>query len=198
MYFKRLTFIILVSALLIGVISCKEDAVEPSLYGAIEGKVLDSETNLPISNAAVTTSPPTSSIVTDANGEFKFPSVPTGSYTISVKKSDYTSNTISISVTEGTVTEATILLSVDEGSVTGKPVLSKPANKSEKQETEVTLTWGVETQSAKDSIKYDVYLYSENSLQQERVAENLKDTLYTSREFEIQHNIFLAGCCKGG
>ena len=56
--------------LLIFFSSCKEDTVQPVLYGSISGVVINDSTASVIEGAGVTTTPPTSAILTGSDGKF--------------------------------------------------------------------------------------------------------------------------------
>jgi len=59
------------------------------LKGIIYGKVVDAETGGPISGASVTTAPPTASVTTDAEGNYRIGPVGIGSYTVKVSREGY-------------------------------------------------------------------------------------------------------------
>jgi len=98
---------LLVAALLFG---CKESTLLPERYGAIDGQVVDFSTGAPLANAAVTTSPPSSALVTDGNGRFRIDPLLVGNYTITVARDGYQTNTATVAVQDGQDTQATILL----------------------------------------------------------------------------------------
>ena len=54
---------ILILLSIIFISSCKEDIVEPELYGSISGIVMDQDASSAIEGASITTSPPTSAIL---------------------------------------------------------------------------------------------------------------------------------------
>ena len=92
---------------------CDESSLGPQTRGDIQGQVQDADTNAPLSGVNITTSPPTSSLVTDANGQFSIADIETGNYTLTANKSGYSANTVTVSVRENQVTEATIFLQTD-------------------------------------------------------------------------------------
>lgn len=94
----------------LAVAGCDEPTLGPQTQGQIEGVVQDAETNAPISNANVTTAPPTQSVLTGADGTFSFTAIPTGNYSVEVSKSDYQSRSVQVKVQENETTRATILL----------------------------------------------------------------------------------------
>lgn len=91
-------------------LGCEDASLGPDLSGSVEGVVLDEETNAPVAGASITTSPPSGAITTDAEGVFTLTDVPTGNYTINVRKQGYEPNNISISVRADQTTPATVLL----------------------------------------------------------------------------------------
>lgn len=111
--YRLFSGIIGLSLLLIAA-GCDDSSLGPKTRGDIQGQVQDAETNAPISGVNITTSPPTSSLVTDDTGQFTLPDIETGNYTITANKTDYNANTVTVSVRENEVTQATIFLQPDE------------------------------------------------------------------------------------
>lgn len=91
-------------------LSCSESTVTPKLHGNVAGFVLVDGSGDPVSNALISTKPPTSSIVTDNKGRFTLDGVPVGNYQITAQKSGYNKGTVNISVREDETTEALIFL----------------------------------------------------------------------------------------
>jgi len=88
--------------------------MEP-MYGTIEGTVTDSKTSLPVEGVSITTNPPTSSVSTDAQGNYKIEQVlrlsGTSKYNIIAVKNGYVKNTdINIVVFGGRTTRGDVLL----------------------------------------------------------------------------------------
>jgi hypothetical protein len=80
-----------------------------SSTGSIDGYVLKNGTTTGITGATV--SDGTRAAVTNSNGYYIIPNVPTGSYTVMATATDYTSNsTSSVSVTAGSTTRANITM----------------------------------------------------------------------------------------
>ena len=94
----------------LALVSCDDALVDSETYGSLEGVVRDDSTTAPIAMAAVTTNPATEAIVTDSDGKFSLKEIPTGSYSISVKKSGYERTSVSVAVRENRTTHATILV----------------------------------------------------------------------------------------
>jgi len=78
--------------------SCEKDALDREEFGSIHGFVINSQTEEKVTNANITTTPPTNSILTDEEGIFNFNDVPAGGYSIQARKSGYKSNSVSVTV----------------------------------------------------------------------------------------------------
>ena len=114
----KLSFFVALAAVLFATSGCKDSTLEPERFGSIEGQVLDFETSQPISGASVTTSPPTSALVTDTDGAFTISDALVGNYTITANRAGYTPNTVTVSVQADRMTSAIVFLDVeDEGPV---------------------------------------------------------------------------------
>ncbi|MFH0735137.1 MAG: carboxypeptidase regulatory-like domain-containing protein [bacterium] len=89
-------------------------AMDP-LYGTIEGTVTDSKTSLPVSGVNITTTPPTSSVLTDALGYYKIDQVlrlsGASKYNIVAVKSGYKKNTdVNVIVLGGRTTRGDVVI----------------------------------------------------------------------------------------
>jgi hypothetical protein len=79
--------------------SCSENPQEPDvLLGIITGRITDFETNEPLPGARVTTSPTTSSKITDASGSYTIPDVEPGTYVVTSEKDGFTTRSASVNV----------------------------------------------------------------------------------------------------
>lgn len=161
--------------------SCKEDTVEPEVFGSMSGTVLDADDNSIVSGAGVTTNPPTNAVLTDNSGKFHFNDIAAGDYVISITKSGYSKGTVSISVKEGRTSEAVILLtkSDTENNTPYAPINISPADEALNQPLSAKLTWSGKDPDKDDTLYYDVYLYEANSTSKTKAASAIKDTTYT-------------------
>lgn len=90
--------------------SCDKPSLGPTSTGSISGVVKDYNTNKTINNVNITTSPPTSSVVTDSTGHFELKDLASGNYSINASKYGYTDNSVTIKVSYGSMTEAVIFM----------------------------------------------------------------------------------------
>ena len=172
----RLTLLLLLSLLML---ACEENTVEPTLYGSLDGIVTDGRNNAPLANAVISTNPATSSFTTDANGRFTLSNLAIGKYAISVRRTDYTAQTVNVTVTEGTPTPVAIIL--EKASTTNRPPNApfspSPANQVVNQASTLTLRWRVSDMDGKsDSLRNDVVLYESNSSDRRLLLTNSRDT----------------------
>lgn len=169
---------VIVLLLLVLIVSCKEDTIEPIYYGNISGTVLDADDETPIQGVAITTTPPTSSIITDDQGKFILNTLTTGTYTISAVKSGYNKTITNVLVEKNKTTEAIILLTVknDDKVPPLPPVKPLPEDGAVGQDISLNLTWSTVGQSEGDSLLYDVYMYVSGQMNPTMIGNNIKDT----------------------
>jgi len=87
--------------------SCKKAPIEtPPVETILTGRVADKSTNNPISGSIVFTEPASSSVTTDANGNYTISDIVTGQYVVSATKNGYKESSTSVSVKEGQTTSA--------------------------------------------------------------------------------------------
>jgi hypothetical protein len=96
------------------VTACDEETIGPQTRGSLEGVVQDAETNDPIAQANVTTSPPTQSVLTKGDGSFTLTDIPTGNYSVEASKTKYEARSVQVRVQENQTTSATLLLEQGE------------------------------------------------------------------------------------
>lgn len=106
----------LIVMLAIALYSCDKPTLGPDSTGSIKGTVRDYDTNKTLSNVNITTSPPTSSLVTDSNGNFTINNIASGNYSINASKYGYTGNSVTVNVNYGQNTEAVIFMKPSSGS----------------------------------------------------------------------------------
>lgn len=158
--------------------ACEKDKIEVQEYGTVTGIVLDAHTNMPIATANVSTNPPSSSILSDADGKFTITQVPIGNVIITAKKDMYTTGTAKVSVQANQTTDVVIMLaSTDPSQNVVEFSNPAPANESVDQpRLDITLAWQVTDNAGFDSLKYDVIIYESPGLIQQTVASSITDT----------------------
>ncbi|WP_022821687.1 carboxypeptidase regulatory-like domain-containing protein [Hymenobacter norwichensis] len=169
--------VLFISQLLAG---CEETTIDPAQYGSLAGLVVESQNNTPLANATITTTPATSSFLTDAQGRFTLPQLATGRYTLSARKTDYTPQEVALTVTEGAPTTVTLVLERAAGTNRPPtlPFSPSPVDQATGQAaTALTLRWRLSDPDGKsDSLRSDVLLYESASTSRQQLLTNSRDT----------------------
>ncbi|MEX2231440.1 MAG: carboxypeptidase regulatory-like domain-containing protein [Cyclobacteriaceae bacterium] len=155
--FRFLTAIVLS----IGVFSaCNENTIDPVFYGSIQGTVTFESSGTPAAGAEISTIPTTSTVLTDDQGNFSLPDVPTGPYSVVASLEGYKNATNKITVNKNITTYTDIQLSAD-ATAPNKPGVGFPAPGAENIERSITLKWTI-IELNDDELTYDVVLYESN------------------------------------
>lgn len=176
----------------ISLFSCNESTVDPDLYGSISGTVKTSTGSIPMEGVTITTSPGTSSVITNAEGVFDIGEVPIGDYAISAKKEDYTSENINISVREDQNVVMEILMQVAplDSSIPDEIFYVSPLDIEDdetKLSTEVKLTWNNGETEKGDTLYFDVILFEgADDTEGTKYAENILDTTFTVKGLKFE------------
>ena len=88
--------------------------------GTISGQVTEAGSGAALSGVAVSTQPATTSVTTDAQGNYTISNVSPASYTVTAAKSGYNSANTSVTVTAGQASTANLVLSLSTGTISGK------------------------------------------------------------------------------
>jgi TolB protein len=171
----RLLLVLLLGQL---VLACEDNTIEPAYYGAAEGVVLDASQR-PIPNAIITTTPATSSFSSDAQGRFSLPNLLVGKYALSVRKTDYKTESINIQVDRDVTTNVTVVLERTTGSNTAPnaPFSPLPASGATDQPVEPVLKWRVSDPNGRsDTLRSEVALFESNNTNRRILISNTKDT----------------------
>ncbi|AYA35932.1 DUF2012 domain-containing protein [Hymenobacter oligotrophus] len=157
--------------------ACTEEPVEPLLVGHIDGVVKDSRTNAPVPNVAISTNPASTSLTTDAAGQFSFRDLEIGKYSLSVRRAGYRTETVNVTVSQDKATTVTVVLEQSTSNQRpNAPTKPLPATAATNQDINLKLKWKATDPDAGDSLRYDVVLYQSNSSQQQSLLSNSRDT----------------------
>lgn len=104
---KRISYLIISFVILLTISACSSSESNPvdpgvqSSTGTISGTVTESGTGAAVAAATVTLQGSGASVATNASGEFSFPNLDPGSYSITCNKDGYQSSTTTVTVTAG-------------------------------------------------------------------------------------------------
>ncbi len=167
-------------ALAILLIQCADDPVSSNKTGTIDGTVVESETMVGIPSVSITTTPGTSALLTNAQGEFTLEDVDVGTYSVRASKAGYETESVSILVKKNQTTIANIVMEKEEtpNDAPNPPDNPTPENGATNQPIELTLAWSASDPNSNNTLNYDVYFGSSNS-EFTQVTYSQKDTTYT-------------------
>lgn len=166
-------------------VSCDEEKLDIINYGSISGTVLDGDTYQPLSGVLITTTPASSSLLTDTNGKFSIPKIKEGEVSINIKKKDYLSNAISAAIYGDEETTLDLLLFKDENNIGNISIYDPvPGNGALDQLTNLTLKWNIQGKKSSVVLSYSIYMFESGTTVQKLVGEGIVDKLVTVSELK--------------
>ncbi|UAM99140.1 hypothetical protein K8354_04775 [Polaribacter litorisediminis] len=186
---SKLTNILIALTLLLCT-SCGDDKIEIFNTGNITGKVVTKGDNVPIENVKISTSPETSTVFTDENGEFLISDIISASYSVKAEKDLFLTKFEGISLINSEVIN--VIFELDADTSNNKPPndvqLIEPANNSLNTELEVELSWSA-ADVDEDIITYSIEVFN-NQNSDVLMIENVLDTLYTIPNLKFNTKYF--------
>ena len=165
---------ILLTLLLLG---CEEDNIDINRFGGLSGLVLSGEDYTPLSGVLITTSPASSTALTNSEGKFRFSKVKEGEVTVTARKKDFLISTVSVAVYEYETDTLTFFLMKDEKKVGWITIYDPvPGNGAVDQQTSFTFKWKVDQENKSKQLEYTVYYFKSGSTVQLIAGENLTPT----------------------
>lgn len=166
-------------------VSCDEEKLDIINYGSISGTVLDGDTYQPLPGVLITTTPASSSLLTDANGKFSIPKIKEGEVSINIKKKDYLSNAISAAIYGDEETTLDLLIFKDENNIGNISIYDPvPGNGALDQLSNLTLKWNIEGKKSSVVLSYSIYMFESGTTVQKLVGEGIVDKLVTVSELK--------------
>ncbi len=163
--------------LLLLLLGCEEEKIDIDKFGALSGVVLNGEDYSPLSGVLITTSPASSTALTDSDGTFELTKTKQGEVTITARKKDYLSNSVSVAVYELETTTLTFYLLKDEKNVGWVTIYDPvPGNGAVEQQTSFSFKWKIDQEKKSKQLEYTVYYFKSNSTVQQIAGENLTTT----------------------
>jgi len=155
-------------------LSCEEEKFDIDKFGAISGTVVDGENYEPLAGVLLSTTPSSTTLLTDSTGKFSFDKIREGDVIITARRKEYLTQTINIAVFDRNNTVSTFFLLRDEKNVGNVLIFDPvPGNGAVNQPLSQTFTWFVEQQNRNVNLTYNVFLFESNSSSQITVGDNL-------------------------
>jgi len=163
--------------LLLLFVGCEEEKIDIEKFGSVTGVVLDGEDYTPLEGVLVSTSPASTTALTNAEGIFEFNKVIEGDVAVTARKKDYLSGSVSVAVYDRESTALTFFLLKDDKDVGWVTIYDPvPGNGAVDQQTSFTFQWKVDQQNRSKELDYTVYYFESGSTVQKIAGENLSST----------------------
>jgi hypothetical protein len=146
-------------SLFILLFSCSEDKIGQLGRGIVKGRVVKEITFEPLENVRISSSPNSSTVFTDANGEFTLFDVAEGTYSFEARKDGFIAKFESVTVLPSATSEVVYELKVQTTNNTPPttPVLTSPADNALNQDLILDFTWTA-TDAESDVLTYNLIL----------------------------------------
>ncbi|PRY86956.1 carboxypeptidase regulatory-like domain-containing protein [Mongoliibacter ruber] len=172
-------------------LGCEDIKLDIDRFGSISGVIVDGETYEPLEGVLVATTPASSTVLTNENGEFSFSRVQSGDVSISARKKDFLNGNVSVAVFEGENTNLTFFMLKDERNVGNVLIFDPvPGNTAIDQPLNVTFRWSVEQQNRGQQLEYTVFIFESGSTTQTVLGENLVNREVTASNLKSNTTYF--------
>ncbi len=151
---KRLLSSIVIVLLLV---SCSEDTIEEEFFGSLRGTVISSIDGEPLEDVTITTTPSTTTVFTDAQGNFSIPNISVDNYSVAANFTGFDTAFEGVEIFDNQESVVAFeLLPTDLSlEVPTAPVLLFPEDGANDLESEVVLEWETVTSNA-EILTYDI------------------------------------------
>ena len=183
-----LSLAVFILAFLLG--SCSEEAIDENRFGTMTGKVVAKGDNSPLANAKITSSPVSTTVFTDAAGNYRIEEIQEGAYSIQAQLPNFQTTFQAADILEGkTINIVFELDSVNVDNLVPKiPSLLSPEEGIENILTETEFRWSSSVND-EDEITYTLEL--RNGETNEIIKyEEIVDTTLTVNNLVIGKNYF--------
>lgn len=170
--------------------ACSEEPIDENRFGTLTGKVVAKGDNSPLANAKITSSPVSTTVFTDASGNYRIDEIQEGEYSVQAELAEFQTAFQAAEVLEGkTVTAVFEMDSVNVDNLSpATPLLISPVEGAENILTETEFAW---SSSANDDDAITYTLELRNGDTNEIIKfEEIKDTLLTVKDLAIGKNYF--------
>lgn len=171
-------------------VSCNEDRISDNNFGIITGKVVVEGSNSPLENVRINTSPVTSTVFTDVDGNFKIENVAAGEYSVGARLDGYLARyEPATALADKTVN---VIFEMEISTVNNRPpstpVLISPTENQVLESVEAIFVWS-SIDPEKDPLTFELELRND---QDEEVLrfEDLTDTIFTYSELSLGTQYF--------
>jgi hypothetical protein len=176
---KNFIYILVCSLVLSTFISCSEDGIDETGIGRLTGTVVAAGSNEPLANVKITTTPASTTVFTNANGQFVIDQISAGEFSVQAQLDEYATAFEGTNITNGNTSTVVFELEVSDfnNRPPTKPILISPVDNGMVETSEVTFVWSA-SDPDDDDIIYSLELRNDQNSNVE-LFENITDTTYT-------------------
>jgi len=185
---------ILHSFLILGIVAlavaCSEEPIDENIFGTLTGKVVAKGDNTPLANVKISSSPVSTTVFTDAQGNFEINNIQTGEYSVQAELSEFQTAFEAANILEGKTVN--IIFELDSVNVNNlaplSPLLLFPEDGAENIGSEAEFVWS-SANNDEDEISYSVELRNGNT-NEITTFDDVQDTTLLINNLAIGNNYF--------
>lgn len=170
--------------------ACSEEPVGENIFGTLTGKVVTKGDNTPLANVKISSNPVSTTVFTDAQGNFEISDIQIGEYSVQAELNDFKTTFEAANVLEGKTVN--IVFELDSLEVDNlaplAPNLLFPEDGNKTIGSEAEFTWS-SSKNDYDEINYELELRN-GSTDETVVYANLRDTTLVIQNLAIGKNYF--------
>ena len=180
----------LILSLLVVFTACSEDTIEENGIGKLTGRVVAKSSNEPLENIKIVTSPASSTVFTDASGNFVIETISVGDYSVQAESEEYADSFEAVSILNSETSTVVFELEVNKSN-NEKPLVPKlltPVDGTSELDTTVKFVWS-SSKNDTDEISYTFQLRNgtTNEIQSKEIV---ADTTITIENLRLGTNYF--------
>jgi len=169
---------------------CNEDTVGNDLTGSISGTVIRKSTGEPLENIEISTSPASTTVLTDENGDFILENVIIDQYSVKAQDDDYVTAFESVTVTADVTSNVIFKLVVSSANnrQPSAPIAIAPLDNSLLTDLNVDFAWD-STNPDGDDLTYELNIRNDRNEEVLKFS-NIKDTTYNVSDLKYGYKYF--------
>ncbi|MFI8379432.1 carboxypeptidase regulatory-like domain-containing protein [Leeuwenhoekiella sp. NPDC079379] len=180
----------LILSLLVVFTSCSEDTIEENGIGKLTGTVVAKSSNEPLENIKIVTSPASSTVFTDASGNFVIENISVGDYSVQAESDEYADSFEAVTILNSKTSTVVFELEVSK-STNVKPLVPKlltPVDGTSDLDPTVKFVWS-SSKNDTDDITYTLQLRN-GSTNEIQLQEVVADTTIIIENLGLGTNYF--------
>ncbi len=137
--------------------ACSEDTIEQEFFGSLRGSVISEINGEALENARITTSPSTTTVFTDGQGNFSIPNIPVDSYSVNAEFDGFENGFEGVEIISNQESVVAFELGLVDDSLDAPdaPVLLLPEDGADDLESEVMFEWEI-PESLAETLIFDI------------------------------------------